>query len=243
MVQRIALNIRGHLPGHVEVDDLRANGLLGLVDAAAKFNPAKGVKFDTYARHRVRGAILDGLRKADPISRELRRKNKRIQSLYHELEGDVGRPVGDEEMARALGVNLDRWHQSLNEIQSIGCDSGSRILTAAPAMSPPSCDPELLPDYGENPFDSCHRREQTEILKQALSTMPDRERRIIILYYLQGLTMKDIALRLHVDESRISQIHSLAMGRLKASVHSLLNPRKVPAPSSSMKSMAAGAGA
>jgi RNA polymerase sigma factor for flagellar operon FliA len=224
----------------VELDELTANGFLGLVDAAAKFDPAKGVKFDTYARHRVRGAILDGLRKADPIGRELRRKNKRIQSLYHELECDVGRPVGDEEMARALGVNLDRWHQSLNEIQSIGCHFEPRILTAAPIMGPPPCNPGLLPDYRESPFDSCHRHEQSEILNQALSTMSDRERRIIILYYLQGLTMKDIAGRLHVDESRISQIHSLAMRRLRETVNSLLKPRLAD-PSMHTLSMPAGA--
>jgi RNA polymerase sigma factor for flagellar operon FliA len=240
MVRSIAFRIHQRLPAHVELEELAANGFLGLVDAAAKFDPAKGVKFDTYARHRVRGAILDGLREADPISRELRRKNKKIQSLYHELESNVRRPVGDEEMARALGVNLDRWHQSLNEIQSTGCDSGSRILTAAPDMSPPSCDPELLPDYRENPFDSCHRRERTEVLHRALSTMPDRERRIIILYYLQGLTMKDIALRLHVDESRISQIHSVAMGRLRETVNSLLQPRPAHA---SMRTLSMAAGA
>ena len=104
--KRIALKIRRHLPAHVEVDDLTANGVLGLVDAVAKFDPSKGVKLETYARHRVRGAILDGLRRADTASRDMRRKNKRIQTLYHELESKLGRPVRDEEMAKALGMNL-----------------------------------------------------------------------------------------------------------------------------------------
>ena len=122
LVQHVAYNIRKHLPAQIEVDELAANGVLGLVDAVDKFDPSKGVKLETYARHRVRGAILDGLRRADTASRDMRRKNKRIQTLYHELESKLGRPVRDEEMAKALGINLGQWHQSLNEIQNVGID-------------------------------------------------------------------------------------------------------------------------
>ncbi len=103
LVRRIALKVRERLPAHVEVDDLYSNGIVGLVDAIAKFDVGKRVKLESYARHRVRGAILDGLRTADPATRDLRRKNKAIQKLYRELEVKFGRPVHDDEMAAASG--------------------------------------------------------------------------------------------------------------------------------------------
>jgi len=242
LVQRVAFNIRKHLPAHVEADELAANGVLGLVDAVAKFDPSKGVKLEAYARHRVRGAILDGLRRADTASRDMRRKYKRIQTVYRELESKLRRPVQDEEMAMALGMNLGQWHQSLNEIQNVGIDWGSRILSAGPTLKLQSTDPELLTDDRNDPFDLRYQREQHEILSQAISRLRDRERQIITLLYRHGLTMKQIAARLQVDESRVSQLHSVALGRLKASVDSLLHPRHAQALESRTLSMAAGAG-
>ena len=242
LAKRIALKIRGHLPAHVEVDELSANGVLGLVDAVDKFDPSKGVKLESYARHRVRGAILDGLRRADTVSRDMRRKNKRIQTLYRALESKLGRPVRDEEMANALGMNLGQWHRSLTEVQSVGVDCGSRVLSAGPTLKQESTDPELLTDGRDDPFDLCYRREQHEILDHALSRLRAREREIITLHNQHGLTMKQIAARLHVDESRVSQIHSVALGRLKASVDSVLNPRQAEVSESRTLSMAAGAG-
>jgi len=221
---------------------LAANGVLGLVDAVAKFDPSKRVKLATYARHRVRGAILDGLRSADTASRDMRRKNKRIQTLYRELESKLGRPVGDEEMAKAMKMNLDDWHRSLNEIQNVGIDWGSRTLSAGPTLKLQSTDPELLVDGRDNPFEFCYRREQLEILDHALSRLRDREREIITLLYRHGLTMKQIAAQMHLDASRVSQIHSVALARLKARVDSTLNPRQAKVLQSRPLSMAAGAG-
>ena len=243
LVKRIAFNIRKHLPAHVEVDELVANGVLGLVDAVAKFDPSKRVKLEAYARHRVRGAILDGLRRADTASRDLRQKNKRIQTLYRKLESKLGRPVQDEEMTKALGMQIGEWNRALTEVQSVGFDCGSRVLTASPTLQRRSTDPELLTDGCDDPFDLCYRREQHEILDHALSRLPDREREIITLHNQHGLTMKQIALRMHVDASRISQIHSAALGRLKASVDSVLNPGHAQVSEPLALSMAAGAGA
>jgi RNA polymerase sigma factor for flagellar operon FliA len=242
LVRRIALKIHRRLPAHVDVDDLIGNGTLGLVEAINKFDPSRGVNLETYARHRVRGAILDGLRRADTTSRDMRRKNKRIQTLYHELESKLGRPVRDEEMAKALGMNLGELHRSLNEGQNVGIDWGSRILSAGPTMKLQSTDPELLADGRDDPFDLCYRREKHEILDHALSRLRDREREIITLHDQHGLTMKQIAVRMHVDPSRVSQIHSVALARLKASVNSVLNPRQAKVSQSRPLSMAAGAG-
>ena len=242
LVKRVALKIREHLPAQVELDDLSANGIFGLVDAVAKFDASKRVKLETYARHRVRGAILDGLRAADPVTRDLRLKNKRVQKLYRDLEVKVGRPVQDEEMAAASGMNLTQWHQALTEIQSVGIDGGSRVLSAGPTTKLQSTDPELLIDGGENAFDLCYHREKLDILGRALSCLPERERQVISLHS-EGLTMKQIAQLMHVDESRVSQIHSGALVRLKACANSLLRPTNTKISDSGTRSMAAGAGA
>jgi RNA polymerase sigma factor FliA len=224
LVKRIAFKIREHLPPHVEMDDLVGNGMLGLVDAVAKFDARKQVKLESYARHRIRGAILDGLRVADPASRDMRRKNKNLQKVHRELEVQLGRAAKDEEMAAALGVSLDQWHQALGEMQAAGFDCGARTLSAGPTSKPVSrkIAPALLVDESADPFELCYRREQKEILGQALLHLRERDRQIIALYYEKELTMRQIADRLRVDESRISQLHSAALVRLKSGVDSLL---------------------
>jgi RNA polymerase sigma factor for flagellar operon FliA len=245
LVKRMAFQIRHHLPAHVEVDDLLDNGVLGLVDAVAKFDTTKRVKLESYARHRVRGGILDGLRSADSASRDLRRKNKKIQKVYRDLEVKLGRPVEDEEIATALGMNLAQWHRTLNEIQGVGSDFGARTLSAGPTTKSVSrrIDPALLADDGADPFDLCYRHEQYDILGRALSHLRERDRQMITLYYEQELTMKQIAERLHVDESRVSQLHSAALVRLKATVDSLLRPRHAATAGTATLSKAVGAGA
>ena len=127
---------------------------------------------------------MDGLRNADPASRDLRRKHKKIQKLYRELEVMLGRPVEDEEIAAALGMNLAQWHRTLNEIQNVGFDFGARTLSAGPTTKSVSrrVEPALLADDGADPFDLCYRRERQEILGRALSHLRERDRQIIGLY-------------------------------------------------------------
>ena len=222
MVNRLAFKIRQHLPSHVEMDDLVANGVLGLVDALRKFDGTKRTRLESYARYRIHGAILDGLRGADPVSRDIRRKHKRIQKVYRDLEAKLGRPTQDEEMAAALGMELAQWHRALNVVQAAGPDFVQRVLTAAPPFTQPSADPALLADdsstAGPSPFDLCFRREQRDILCRAVSCLREREQQVITLYYEEELTMKQIAGRLEVDESRVSQIHSAALARLRMSI-------------------------
>jgi RNA polymerase sigma factor for flagellar operon FliA len=224
LVKRVALRIRKRLPAHVELDDLFSDGVLGLVDAVTKFDASKRVRLETYAQHRIRGSILDGFRAADPASRDLRRRNQRVQKLYHELELKLGRPVTDEEMAAAQGMNLAQWHCELNEIQSAGLDCGTRAVSAAPISMQTSVDTAFLAGDDPDPFDLCYRREQYEILGRALSSLRERDRQIVMLYHQQGLTMRQVAELMSVDESRISQLHAVALVRLKANVDSLLRP-------------------
>jgi len=243
LVKRVALKIRKRLPAHVDVDDLFSDGVLGLVDALTKFDASKRVKLETYASHRIRGTILDGLRGADPASRDLRRKNQRIQKLYHELEVELGRPVTDEEMAAAQGMNLAQWHRELNEIQSAGLDCGTRALSAGPSATQRSVEPAFLAGDDPDPFDLRYRNEQREILARGLSSLPERDRQIVTLYHKQGLTMRQVAELMSVDESRISQLHSVALVRLKANVDSLLRPAQAETSETGGVSLAPGAGA
>jgi RNA polymerase sigma factor for flagellar operon FliA len=224
LVKRVALTIRKRLPAHVELDDLFSDGVLGLVDAVTKFDASKRVKLKTSAQHRIRGSILDGLRAADPASRDLRHRNQRIQKLQHELEVKLGRPVTDEETAAAQGMNLAQWHRELNEIQSAGLDCGARTLPAAPTHAQTSIEPAFLAGDDPNPFDLCYRNERLGILDRALSTLRERDRQILTLHDQQGLTMRQVAELMSVDESRISQLHAAALVRLKATVNSLLRP-------------------
>ena len=242
-VKRIAFKVREHLPSHVELDDLIANGIMGLVDAISKFDTAKRVKLESYARYRIRGSILDGLRSVDPASRDLRRKNKKIQKVYRELKGKLGRPVMDDEIAEALGMTLAQWHSALSEIQTVSSDFGARLTSAGPTVKRPSVDPALLTGEDADPFELCYRREQREILGRALSHLREREREVINLYYHQELTMKQIAGRMHIDESRVSQVHAAALVRLKAAMKSLLRPHAgLGVAAAAPLSMAAGTG-
>ena len=243
LVKRVALKIRKRLPAHVELDDLFSDGVLGLVDAVTKFDASKRVRLETYAQHRIRGSILDGLRSADPASRDLRRRDQRIQKLHHELEVKLGRPVTDEEMAAVQGMNLAQWHRELNDIHSAGLDCSTRSLSAGPSSIQRSVEPAFLAGDDPNPFDLCYRNERLEILDRALSRLQERQRQIVTLYHQQGLTMRQVAVLMRVDESRISQLHAAALVQLKANVDSLLHPSQAETSETGGVSLAAGAGA
>jgi len=243
LVKHVALKIRKRLPAHVELDDLISDGVVGLVDAVAKFNPRKRVKLESYAKHRIRGSILDGLRSADPVPRDIRRKHKNLETHYQALEARFGRAAKDEEMAARMGVNVAQWHRELNAIQSAGIDCSARVLSAAPVSVPPSADPALLAGDGPDPFDLAYRCEQREILAQAATRLRKRDRQIITLYYYRGQTMQDIANRMNVDPSRVSQLHAAALVRLKADISSMIHSTHGGSAKAATRSMAAGGGA
>ncbi len=146
-------------------------------------------------------------------------------------------------MAAGLGLDLAQWHREVNAIQSAGIDCGTRALSAAPVSVPTSGDPALLAGQGPNPFNLAYLREQREALARALTQLGDRDRQIVTLYYYRGLTMQEIANRMKVDASRVSQLHAAAMVRLKAEVDSLLHSPRARLATSGLRSWAAGAGA
>jgi len=230
LVRRMALKMRSHLPASVEVDDLVGAGALGLLDAVDKFDPSKHTKLETYARHRIRGSMLDSLRALDPVSRSMRVKSRKIEELYRELGNRLGRAASDEEMAEALGVDLQEWQHILGKLQSVAKEgdfsarwparmgAGVRHLTHTGGEDSDAV--ADLPSGGDGPFELLLRREQREILQRALATLPARDREVMILYYWNELTMAQIAASLGVDESRICQIHSQVLARLWRHVQS-----------------------
>jgi RNA polymerase sigma factor FliA len=223
LVKRVAFEMREHLPAHVEVDDLAGAGVLGLLDAVRRFDARKHVKIETYARHRIRGAILDSLRSLDTASRDMRRKNKAAERVYHELQARAGRPIRDDEMAQALGISLKKWYSAVQELQTMGID----WLRPTQIPDTPLADVTELPaDNQRNQLDICYRREQRDLLARALTRLSERERTVVTLYYEQEMTMKEIGDQLGIDESRVSQLHSAAIDHLRHRVQSMLRGPK-----------------
>jgi RNA polymerase sigma factor FliA len=216
--------MRRSLPAYVELDDLVGEGMLGLLDAAKKFDAAKKVKIESYARHRIRGAILDGLRTLDSVSRDMRKKNRKIEMALRELQLKLGRPAEDEEMAQSLGISLVELYRSVQELHGAGIEwshplraFGSRKVNEENLVSPEK----------ENQFDLCLRHERKEILNRALACLSERERMVVLLYHVREMTMKQIGSMLGIDESRVSQLHSAAIERLRLSVKAIVErPRQ-----------------
>jgi len=223
LVKRMALQVRERLPLHVEMDDLVSTGALGLVDAVHKFDARKRVKLESYARYRIRGAILDGLRSLDSASRDMRKKNKKAETVYRALEARLRRAPSDEELAGALGVSLEKWFRAVRELQAVGMDWLRPMGSVGMKESRAGGEEMLAADNLEHQFESCYRREQEEILQRSLGRIPERERQIVQLYYDQELTMKEIGEKLGIDESRVSQLHSGALARLRSRVKEILN--------------------
>jgi len=221
LVKHIAAKMRARLPASVEVDDLVGAGVLGLVDAVDKYDPSKQVKLETYAHYRIRGSILDSLRALDPASRSLRRRRRKIDERYRDLANRLGRHPSDEEMAESLGLDLDSWNGIMEGLQAAGSGAElERCLASRCARA--GNDGTAIPDPHPDAFESFARQEQRNLLNRALAWLPERARAVLTFYYRDELTMLQIAARLGVDESRVSQVHSEALARLRRSMQALL---------------------
>ncbi|MBZ5516489.1 MAG: FliA/WhiG family RNA polymerase sigma factor [Acidobacteriia bacterium] len=232
LVKRVVYQMRERLPLHVEVDDLVSTGVIGLMDAIGKFDGSKHVALDQYARHRIRGAILDGLRSLDAASRDMRKKGRKAEKVYRQLEVQLGRSPSDAELAAGLGITLDAWYRTERDLQTMGMDWLRPFGSVGRKEHGPSHAEALMANNQGHQFNSCYRREQREVLDHALARIPEREQQIVRLYYRQELTMREIGERLGIDESRVSQLHSLALRRLRRRVKAILcsPPRHLGAP-------------
>ena len=213
-IKYIAQRIAAKLPPQVELGDLVSAGVLGLLDALDKFDPSREVKFKTYAELRIKGAILDSLRSLDWAPRSLRKKSKDLEKIYKELEQKHGRPASDKEAADAMGLGLDEFYELVDEIKGLNLGSFHELASADEEGS------DLLVKYAPDapqldPFYLFHKSELVGILASAIDALPNKERLVVSLYYYDELTMKEIGEVLGVNESRVSQLHTKAMLRLR----------------------------
>ncbi len=217
LAKAIAIRVHENLPVHVDIEDLIHAGVLGLIDAVEKFDSAKNVAFQSYAKHRIKGSILDSLRQLDWASRDLRRRQKQVDALTRDLSAELGRPPGEAEVARGMGVSVERWRTMSMELRTAGL---------APLCGPRPSDqdrdraeefpatPDLRPDL------MCERQQLRNTLAKAIETLPVRYQKVVFLYYTNELTMKEIGDVLGVNESRVSQIHKTALKRMAVALES-----------------------
>jgi len=215
LVKAIAIRVHENLPVHVDLDDLVHAGVLGLYDAVTKYDAAKNVAFHSYAKHRIKGAILDSLRQLDWASRDLRKRQKQVESVTHELSSKLGRTPMEGEIAEEMGLTPDRWHHMQLELRTVGTVSA----TAHPdpdfdrAMDFPAT-VEFQPDR------MCGHRQLQGVLARVIEKLPKRYQKVVFLYYTNEMTMKEIGEVMGVNESRVSQIHKIALKKMATELQS-----------------------
>jgi RNA polymerase sigma factor for flagellar operon FliA len=222
-VRYLARRIHERLPQHVELDDLISAGIVGLIDAFNKFDHTKRVQFKSYAQFRIRGAILDSLRILDWSPRELRRKGRAVQDAIQALTHNLHRSPSEQEVAAHLNLPLTSYQQLLGDLK------GLEIGSLHAERTEDSGEEELAYVAGspdESPLFQCLQGEMKQRLIDAIEDLPEKERMVLTLYYYEELTMKEIGLTLGVVESRVSQIHTAAVLRMRSAMEVFQNPTK-----------------
>jgi RNA polymerase sigma factor for flagellar operon FliA len=215
LVKAIAIRVHENLPVHTDLDDLINAGVLGLFDAVAKFDRNKKVEFHSYAKHRIKGAILDSLRQLDWASRDMRKRQKQIDAVTRDLAAKLGRNPNEGELATEMGLSTDRLRHIQGELRHLGQISISRrdnMDNDRPQEFPATA--ALQPDR------MCEKRELESTLARALGTLPARYQKVVFMYYTNEMTMKEIGSLLGVNESRISQIHKTALKKMAVALES-----------------------
>lgn len=225
-VRYITRRIHDRLPQHVALEDLIHAGVLGLIDALDKFDPSKHVQLKSYAKFRIRGAILDSLRKMDWSPRELRKKARQMEQAHHTLHARLGREATEPELAAEMGMTLEKFQRLLGDLR--GLDLGCLQVESAENGREQKVVRYQPNGPDEDPFGFCLREELKSLLAGAIGELPLRDRRVLALYYLEELTMKEVGRVLGVGESRISQIHSAALVRLRSRMQKLIQSQPSP---------------
>lgn len=214
LVRAIAVRVHENLPVHVEVDDLVHAGILGLFDAATKFDPAKQVAFSSYAKHRIKGAILDSLRQLDWASRDMRRRHKQMEAATRELAVTLQRNPTEAEVAKKLGIDVERLRTMMLDLRNVGLISASSRGNDSEDLPAPDfpTGPETHPDS------ICAHEQLRSVLGVAMKTLPERYQKVVSLYYTNEMTMKEIGNILGINESRVSQIHKSALEKMNVAL-------------------------
>ena len=210
VVNLVAGRMGMYLGYTVEYDDLVGYGIFGLIDAIDKYDMAKNVKFETYASLRIRGSILDHIRKLDWVPRTLRQKQKKMDTVSSKLEEELGRPATDQEIADELGLSLDEYEGWKSEAELSNLISLDDYLEQG--------NEGRLDAFGSrfvSPEAAVEQEEMKKMLTEALMTLTEKEQRVVTLYYYEELTLKEISEVLEVSESRVSQLHTKALKKIK----------------------------
>lgn len=224
LVKHMALRLISRLPDHVSIDDLYGAGIIGLIDAIDKYDVSQGIPFEYYAKIRIRGAMLDEIRAMDWIPRSLRQKGSLLEKTCLTLEQRLGRYPSDEEIAKELKVGIEEYHRLLDETKGISLlpeNVHDAICEAKEAAHLASQSDEL--------FVQTYQREIQDMLQEVISALPHKEQLILSLYYHEELTMKEIGAVMGFTESRISQIHTKAILKLRTKLAKRLNRDDLPA--------------
>ncbi len=222
-VRYIARRIHDRLPQHVALEDLVHAGVLGLIEALHKYDPAKNVLLKSYAKFRIQGAILDSLRDLDWSPRTLRKKARQLERAHQELRARLGRPATEPELATELGIDLKELHRLLSDLH--GLNLGSLQAESSEQGGGHDMCNSLRNAPEDDPSYLCLRSEMKHLLARAIGELPPRHRQMLALYYYEELTMKEVGIVMGVGEARVSQIHSAAMVRLRVRMRDLLDPR------------------
>jgi RNA polymerase sigma factor for flagellar operon FliA len=222
-VKYIARRIHDRLPAQVPLDDLVHAGVIGLIDAVEKFDSSKNVQLKSYAKFRIRGAILDSLRELDWSPRHLRRQARYIESAHCDLKLRLGRVATEPELAAELGMKLEDFQHLLGELR--GLDLGFLPMESDSSQSDEDVASSSPGGADKNPYFLCLHEEMRSLVAGVLDDLDEKEKQVVTLYYLEELTMKEVGAVLGVSESRVSQIHSVAMIRLRMRLQYLLRSR------------------
>jgi RNA polymerase sigma factor for flagellar operon FliA len=212
LVKRIAQHLIARLPSTVDIDDLMQSGMVGLLEAAGNFDPTRGASFETYAGIRIRGAMLDDIRKHDWTPRSVHHKYRKVAEAINQIEGETGRPAKSEEIAKRLDMSVDEYHKILAD------SSSSRLFSLEETLDEPSLHRAPPKSDSATPEQELYESQFRGRLADEINQLPERERLVLSLYYERELNLKEIGQVLDVTESRVCQIHGQAMVRLRAAV-------------------------
>jgi RNA polymerase sigma factor for flagellar operon FliA len=221
-VKFIAMRMAGKLPSHIQAADLISAGIIGLIDALDKFNPAREVQFKTYAHIRIQGAMKDELRALDWASRSMRQKVKRLEHAYAILEQGLGRPPSSEEVANSLGIERDEFEEMLDDVKGTSLVSLEELGQGPASEDKTNLLEALLTREDQDPLEVLNLQDLKKALSLAIAELPEKERLVLSLYYFEELTMKEVGKVLNLTESRISQLHTQTVLRLSSKLKAYL---------------------
>ena len=221
LVRMIAMRLAMRLPPHIDIEDLINVGIAGLIESMERFNPDKGVKIETFLSFRIKGAMLDELRRLDWMPRSVRQKARQLESEFVECEAMLGRAPNEEEMAKFLGMEMEEYYKFIQDakgssvlsFEDMGFNSSGDSMNILECIADPQC---------EDPVAELGLKESKEILTKAIDGLPEKEKVVLSLYYFEDLNLKEIGKVLGVSESRVCQLHTQAILKLKTRLKSQL---------------------